>query len=103
MMRGVALRDRGKLFRVRLRHVSDWTGHGMRRVAREIAPAAIGVAAMAKISPIVSIIDRKLDQNRFREQHWEGSFWDYLEILNDTPTVARNAFQRVYDMILSYG
>ncbi len=75
----------------------------MRRIARKIAPAAIGVAAMAKISPIVSIIDRKLDQNRFREQHWEGSFWDYLEILNENPAVARNAFQRVYDMVLSYG
>src|SRR5690349_14362946 len=58
---------------------------------------------MAKNNPLVSLIDRKLDANHFRDQHWEGSFWDYLDLVHDTPTVARNAFQRVYDMILSYG
>jgi serine protein kinase len=52
---------------------------------------------------LVSIIDRKLDVSRFREQHWEGSFNEYLDIVLETPTVARNAFQRVYDMVLSYG
>src|SRR4051812_8629527 len=52
---------------------------------------------------LVGLIDRKLDVNRFREQHWEGTFWDYLEQVADNPAVARNAFQRVYDMILSYG
>ena len=58
---------------------------------------------MAKSNALVSIIDRKLDQNRFREQHWEGTFWDYLEIVHETPAVSRNSFQRVYDMVLSYG
>jgi len=58
---------------------------------------------MAKSNALVGIIDRKLDLNRFREQHWEGSFWDYLDIVTENPTVARNAFQRVYDMILTYG
>jgi serine protein kinase len=52
---------------------------------------------------LVSIIDRKLDVSRFREQHWEGSFNEYLDIVLETPSVARNAFQRVYDMVLSYG
>src|SRR5437588_10139568 len=52
---------------------------------------------------LVSIIDRKLDVSRFREQHWEGTFWEYLDIVMETPAVARNAFQRVYDMILTYG
>src|SRR5438105_3862706 len=52
---------------------------------------------------LVSIIDRKLDVSRFREQHWEGNFWEYLDVVLENPTVARNAFQRVYDMILSYG
>ena len=54
-------------------------------------------------NPLVSIIDRRLDQNRYREQHWEGTFWEYLDLAIDNPTVSRNAFQRVYDMILSYG
>ncbi len=59
---------------------------------------------MAKTSnPLAAIIDRKLDVTQFREQHWEGTFWEYLDIVMDTPAVARNAFQRVYDMILTYG
>ncbi len=58
---------------------------------------------MAKSNALVSIIDRKLDQSRFREQHWEGTFWDYLEIVHENPAVSRNSFQRVYDMVLSYG
>ena len=57
----------------------------------------------SKTNSLVSIIDRKLDTSGFREQHWEGSFWDYLDIVTENPSVARNAFQRVYDMILSYG
>ncbi len=57
----------------------------------------------AKGQSLVSLIDRKLDQSNYREQHWEGSFWDYLELVQENPAIARNAFQRVYDMILSYG
>src|SRR5687767_1494882 len=62
--------------------------------------------AMAKTkesNSLVSLIDRKLDQTHFREQHWEGTFWEYLDIVTENPTVCRNAFQRVYDMILTYG
>jgi serine protein kinase len=58
---------------------------------------------MAKANALVALIDRKLDVVQFREQHWEGSFWDYLELVQENPTVARNAFQRMYDMVLSYG
>jgi serine protein kinase len=58
---------------------------------------------ISKTNSLASIIDRKLDVAQFREQHWEGSFTDYLELVMENPTVARNAFQRVYDMILSYG
>jgi serine protein kinase len=52
---------------------------------------------------LAALIDRKLDANHFRDQHWEGGFWDYLDVVSENPAVARNAFQRVYDMILSYG
>src|SRR3954471_12121701 len=59
---------------------------------------------MAKTNnPLVSIIDRRLDVSNFREQHWEGTFWEYLDQGLENPRVARNALQRVYDMILSYG
>ena len=54
-------------------------------------------------NPLLSLIDRRIDVSNFREQHWEGTFWEYLDIVLESPTVARNAFQRVYDMVLSYG
>src|SRR6478672_1106 len=56
-----------------------------------------------KNNPLASIIDKKLDVNKFREQHWEGNFFEYLDAVAENPSVSRNAFQRVYDMILSYG
>ena len=41
--------------------------------------------------------------DEFREQHWAGTFEDYLQIVKKTPEGTRNAFQRMYDMIISYG
>lgn len=43
----------------------------------------------------------KLDD--FSHLHWVGSFQDYLNVVMKNPKVARNAFQRIYDMIISYG
>src|SRR5882762_583993 len=57
----------------------------------------------SKQNSLVALIDRKLDQAHFRDQHWEGTFWDYMDVVTENPLVARNAFQRVFDMILSYG
>jgi serine protein kinase len=54
-------------------------------------------------SLLASILDRKIDVAAYRDQHWEGSFWDYLDIVESNPRVLRNAFQRTYDMIQSYG
>lgn len=54
-------------------------------------------------NPLAQLIDQRLDTQTYRDHHWEGSFWDYLDIVYDQPQVARNAFQRVYDMIMSYG
>jgi serine protein kinase len=56
-----------------------------------------------KSNSLISAIDKKLDTSRFREQHWEGTFWEYLDLVAENPAIARNAFQRVYDMILSFG
>jgi serine protein kinase len=39
----------------------------------------------------------------YQELHWEGSFEDYLKLVRENPRVSRNAFQRMYDMILSHG
>src|ERR1051325_9938618 len=38
----------------------------------------------------------------YQELNWEGSFEDYLKLIQDNPRVTRNAFQRIYDMILSH-
>jgi serine protein kinase len=40
---------------------------------------------------------------QYREHTWSGDFSGYLEIVRKNPQVTRNAFQRVYDMIMSYG
>ena len=51
------------------------------------------------VSRIAALQDRK----SYSEQHWEGSFEEYLDIVRKNPKVTRTAFQRVYDMILSHG
>jgi serine protein kinase len=52
---------------------------------------------------LVEIISSNVDVRRFKEQHWEGNFWDYLDLVAKNPSVARNSFQRLYDMILHFG
>ena len=58
---------------------------------------------MGNAADIVSVVEQHLNPNRFREQHWEGAFSDYLELVAANPRVARNAFQRIYDMIMYFG
>jgi serine protein kinase len=48
------------------------------------------------------LVNRAVDPDAFRELHWEGSFDEYLDLLEDNPLIARTSFQRLYDMILSY-
>ncbi len=52
---------------------------------------------------LYSLIAKHLDAGKFRELNWAGSFHDYLRVLHEDPSAARNAFQRIYDMIVSYG
>jgi serine protein kinase len=58
---------------------------------------------MSTRDSILAVIDKHLDSNNFRQQHWEGTFFDYLDLVVGDPRLARNAFQRVYDMVLSFG
>lgn len=39
----------------------------------------------------------------FAHLNWQGSFQDYINIVMENPRVTRNAFQRMHDMITSYG
>jgi serine protein kinase len=52
---------------------------------------------------LVSKIASLQDYQTYRDLNWEGSFEEYLRIVRERPEVARNAFQRLYDMIVSYG
>ena len=52
---------------------------------------------------ILSVIPRDAVANEFKELHWTGSFRDYLDKVLEEPRIARNAYQRVYDMVLSHG
>ncbi|MCB9869567.1 MAG: serine protein kinase [Planctomycetes bacterium] len=58
---------------------------------------------MADSIDIRSIVKGALDSEAFRHQHWQGSFQDYLALVEANPLVIRTAHQRVYDMVLSYG
>jgi serine protein kinase len=58
---------------------------------------------MSNRDALLSIVDKHLDSQKFRQQHWEGTFLDYVDMVMANPRLARNAFQRVYDMILHFG
>ena len=58
---------------------------------------------MAAETPMIDRIAAMQDYRLYKELHWEGSFEDYLQIVRERPQITRNAYQRVYDMIISYG
>lgn len=53
-------------------------------------------------SLLASIADLQ-DIQEFENLHWEGSFDDYLKIIQEDPKVTRTAFQRLHDMIIAFG
>ena len=52
---------------------------------------------------LVEKIAKLQNYEEFADLNWTGSFEDYLKIVRENPTVTRTSFQRVYDMVLSYG
>ncbi len=58
---------------------------------------------MGEKSVLFEKLGKISEANNFRDLHWEGSFEEYLEIVQNDPRVTRTAFQRIYDMIVSYG
>ncbi len=43
------------------------------------------------------------EKQHFKDLTWSGNFWDYLDMVKENPEITRNAFQRMYDMILTHG
>ena len=52
---------------------------------------------------IISLIGDRQDLTEFRKRNWVGTFDQYLDIVRHDPQVTRNAFQRVYDMVMAAG
>ena len=52
---------------------------------------------------ISTFMDEKFKVEDFNHLHWQGSFQDYIDLVSQNPKVTRNAFQRVFDMIMSHG
>ncbi|MDZ4224271.1 MAG: serine protein kinase, partial [bacterium] len=55
------------------------------------------------MSKITEFIADWQENKAYQELTWEGGFFDYLQIVEKNPKVSRSAFQRIYDMVLSYG
>jgi serine protein kinase len=58
---------------------------------------------MSSQESLLQRLGKHQDIDRFQDLHWEGSFEDYLDIVREDARVCRSAYQRLYDMILSYG
>ncbi len=57
----------------------------------------------APAAQVLGLIRNKLDLESYRNWNWEGSLSDYINLVAMNPKVARTAFQRMYDMVLSHG
>ncbi len=52
---------------------------------------------------IIARAREALDIEGYRQRNWTGTFAEYLEIVRRDPKVTRTAFERIYDMIMSFG
>ncbi len=55
------------------------------------------------MTDLLDLVKGSIDQKEFTDQYWEGTFQDYLNLVSQDPNIVRTAYQRFYDMILSYG
>ncbi len=58
---------------------------------------------MGTASELLKKISETQSVEAYHQENWQGSFADYLEIVKARPEVTRTAYQRAYDMIMSYG
>ena len=57
----------------------------------------------ASTHPILGMIATLQDVEEYRALNWEGSFEDYIDLVREDPSIARNAYQRLYDLIVHFG
>ncbi len=58
---------------------------------------------MAEMSGMIDRIGAMQDFKLYRELSWEGSFEEYLALVRERPQITRNAYQRLFDMVISFG
>ncbi|MCB9090821.1 MAG: serine protein kinase [Calditrichae bacterium] len=58
---------------------------------------------MASAQQILDGIQKKYFDKEFRALTWSGTFEEYLGVVKKDPRVLRTSYQRLYDMILSFG
>jgi serine protein kinase len=52
---------------------------------------------------IAKFMDENYRVEDFKHLSWEGSFQEYVNLVSEDSRIARNAFQRINDMIISFG
>jgi serine protein kinase len=52
---------------------------------------------------LLQTISQRQSSESYRQEHWQGTFHEYLDVVKAHPRVVRSAYQRLYDMIMSYG
>ena len=50
-----------------------------------------------------TLVEKWQSQNTNVAAHWSGTFHEYLDLIKANPKVTRNAYQRMYDMIVESG
>jgi serine protein kinase len=58
---------------------------------------------MASKVDLESLVKNWKTQSGIYHANWTGSFQEYLELVKNNPKVTRNAFQRMYDMVMEAG
>lgn len=72
-------------------------------MAKKIRNSNGGNGGAAKSGGIMNMIRQHIDTSEYKDLHWSGNLEEYLSLVTENPAVARTAFQRLYDMIMSYG
>jgi serine protein kinase len=52
---------------------------------------------------IQNFIENNYSKEDFSHLHWSGNLQEYIDLVTKNPHICRNSFQRVHDMIMSYG
>lgn len=59
---------------------------------------------MSNVKTLQSLVKKTTnDTKQYKKLNWSGSFDEYLKIVYSNPTTPRNAYQRLFDMVLSHG